>query len=193
MMQMTRSAFDLDRFIENCRAALREDPPQKAVRELLIRALEGGALRDTLGEPRRAQIQKLHHAPDLTILDVTWAPEMMIMPHDHRMWAVIGVYAGREDNIFWRRIKGESGGMIEAAGARALRAGDCCSLGPDIVHSVTNPIPRFTGALHIYGGDFFAQARSEWDPETLLERPYSSAKTVRMFEDANRRCAAVAG
>ena len=27
---------------------------------------------------------------------------MTIMPHNHQMWAVIGVYTGREDNIFWR-------------------------------------------------------------------------------------------
>ena len=37
------------------------------------------------------------------------------MPHDHRMWAVIGVYPGREDNISWRRVAGEAGGLIEAA------------------------------------------------------------------------------
>jgi len=27
---------------------------------------------------------------------------MTIMPDNHRMWAVIGIYTGREDNIFWR-------------------------------------------------------------------------------------------
>lgn len=186
MMPM-KSAFDLDRFIADCGAALREHSPQKAVREVMARALSDGGLREALGEPRRAQIQNLHHAPDLTILNVVWAPEMTIMPHDHRMWAIIGIYAGREDNIFWRRVMDEAGGRIEAAGARALGEGDCWPLGPDIIHSVTNPIPRFTGALHVYGGDFFARERSEWDPETLLEKPYSSAKTVRMFEDANRR------
>ena len=26
------------------------------------------------------------------------------MPHDHRMWAAIGIYSGREDNIFWRKV-----------------------------------------------------------------------------------------
>jgi predicted metal-dependent enzyme (double-stranded beta helix superfamily) len=187
MLTVMRSAFDLDRFTEDCRAALREDPPHKAVREVLSRALTGTALRDAMGEPKRAQIQKLYHAPDLSIINVVWAPEMTIMPHEHRMWAIIGIYAGREDNIFWRRIKDDAGGRIEAAGARALGEGDCCPLGHDSIHSVTNPIPRFTGALHVYGGDFFAQERSEWDPETLLEKPYSSARALRMFEDANKR------
>jgi predicted metal-dependent enzyme (double-stranded beta helix superfamily) len=41
---------------------------------------------------------------------------MTIMPHDHRMWAVIGVYTGREDNIFWRRVAGEAGGLTAELG-----------------------------------------------------------------------------
>jgi predicted metal-dependent enzyme (double-stranded beta helix superfamily) len=102
------------------------------------------------------------------------------------MWAIIGVYLGREDNIFWRRIHDELGGKIEAAGAKALAAADAIPLGPDIVHSVTNPIPRLSGAIHVYGGDFFGIPRSEWDPETLLEQPYSVEKTIRLFEEANR-------
>ena len=112
---------------------------------------------------------------------------MTIMPHNHRMWAVIGVYTGREDNIFWRRI---DGGRVEAAGAKALSVKDAAPLGPDIIHSVTNPIPRLTGAIHVYGGDFFAMQRSEWDPETLVEGRYDPAKTIRMFEEFNRRAVA---
>jgi hypothetical protein len=27
---------------------------------------------------------------------------------------------------------------------------------------------RVAGAIHVYGDDFFAASRSEWDPETLL-------------------------
>lgn len=188
MPQLPERRFDLDRFCADCAAALREDPPQRAVREVMARALsDRAAVRDALGEPAWAEVRKLHHAPDLTILNVVWAPGMTIMPHDHRMWAIIGIYAGREDNIFWRRLKDEPGGRVEAAGARALTAGDCCTLGPDVVHSVINPIPRFTGAIHIYGGDFFNTARSEWDPETLLEERYDVAKTMRLFEEANHR------
>jgi hypothetical protein len=43
-----------------------------------------------------------------------------------------------------------------------------------------------TGAIHVYGGDVFAVSRSEWDPETLLERNYDIEKNLRLFEDANR-------
>ena len=181
-------SFDLERFVADCRDALREAATEKAVRELVARAVSTpGPLLKALGEPRRAEIQKLHHSPELTILNVIWAPRMTLMPHDHRMWAVIGIYSGREDNIFWRRIHDDAGGKIEAAGARALADGDAVPLGRDIIHSVTNPIPRLTGALHVYGGDFFATERSEWDPETLLEQRYDVERALRLFDEANSR------
>ena len=70
---------------------------------------------------------------------------------------------------------------IEAAGARTLLAGDLSPLGKDIIHSVVNPLGRLTGAIHIYGGDFFKIERSEWDDETLTEGPYDAEKTKALF------------
>jgi predicted metal-dependent enzyme (double-stranded beta helix superfamily) len=178
--------FDLDRFIADCRDAVAVDPTHRTVREVVARAVsEPSSVLNGLGEPTRGGINKLHHAPDLTILNVVWAPKMTIMPHNHLMWAIIGVYTGREDNIFWRRIEGEEGGVVEAAGARSLCVKDAEPLGRDIIHSVTNPIPRLTGAIHVYGGDFFAVERSEWDPESLRQQRYDVAKTMQLFEDAN--------
>ena len=111
---------------------------------------------------------------------------MTIVPHDHRMWAVIGMYSGREDNIFWRRIADDPFGEVEAAGARSLQSGDTELLGKSIIHSVTNPIPRLSCAIHVYGGDFFAAERSEWDAETLLEGRFDADAAVRRFDDANK-------
>ena len=134
----------------------------KLVREVVARAVsDPGAVLKGLGEPKRGEVKRLYHSPELTILNVIWAPKMTIMPHGHRMWAVIGVYTGREDNIFWRRVPGSSGGKLEAAGARALSERDAEPLGYNIIHSVTNPIRRLTGAIHVYGGDFFREDRSE--------------------------------
>jgi predicted metal-dependent enzyme (double-stranded beta helix superfamily) len=182
--------FDCDRFIAECRDALGSDATHKSIREIVARAVsEPAAVIAGLGAPARAGIQKLHNSAELTILNVGWAPGMTIMPHNHLMWAVIGIYTGREDNIFWRRLPGEAGGRIEAAGAKSLGERDVEPLGRDIIHTVTNPLPRLTGAIHVYGGDFFAASRSEWDPETLLERPFEMEKNMRLFEQANARCA----
>jgi predicted metal-dependent enzyme (double-stranded beta helix superfamily) len=114
---------------------------------------------------------------------------MTLMPHNHRMWAVIGIYAGREDNIFWRRVEGDPAGRIEAAGAKALCEKDAEPLGRDIIHSVTNPLSRYAAGLHVYGGDFFGAGRSEWNPETLREQPYSIENAMRLFEESNIACA----
>lgn len=180
--------FDRDQFIADCQAATRLDSGHAPVREVVARAVaEPGAVVAGLSEPRRAGIETIHRASELTILNVIWGAKMTLMPHDHRMWAVIGIYTGREDNIFWRRLPTEEGSRVEAAGARALSVKDTVLLGRDIVHSVTNPIPRLTGAIHVYGGDFFAVERSEWDPETLRERPYDVVKALQAFDDANAR------
>ena len=184
-------AFDLERFVADCRTALSETAPQKAVREVVARAVSdpAGVLR-ALGEPQRGEVQKVHCSNELTILNVIWAPRMLVMPHNHAMWAIIGVYTGREDNIFWRRIAEETGGKIEAAGAGSIGEKQAMPLGRDIIHSVTNPTSRLTGAIHIYGGDFFGADRSEWDPETLSEQRYDVEKTMRLFEEANAVLAA---
>ncbi len=178
--------FDLDRFIEDCQAALRQDPTHKAAREVLARAnSDPAAIVRVLGEPTRAGVTPLYKSPQLTILNVVWGKRMTIMPHDHRMWAVIGVYTGREDNIFWRRLPGDAAGRIEAAGAKSLGEGCAEPLGRDVIHSVTNPLGRLTGAIHVYGGDFYGVQRSDWDPENLCEREYDFALHRRMFEEAN--------
>ena len=110
---------------------------------------------------------------------------MTIMPHDHRMWAVIGVYTGREDNIYWRRLPEDSKGRVEAAGAASLRQGEITVLGRDIIHSVTNPLDKLSYALHVYDGDFLsAEGKNCWDAETLIELPYDAALVSPMFGQA---------
>ena len=178
--------FDLEQFTAECQAARAADRSHRHVRDVVARAVaDPASMLKALGEPKRAGLHKLYQSADLTVLNVVWAPMMTIMPHNHSMWAVIGIYTGREDNIFWRRLPG-SPRRVEAAGAKALCERDAAPLGRDIIHSVTNPILRLTGAIHVYGGDFFDPThRSEWDPETLLEGPFDPERAVRRFEEAN--------
>ncbi len=183
--------MDLDRFVADCEAASRESEPQAAVLEVIAKAVrEPAAVFTALGEPREAAIRVLHRSKTLTIFSATWTPNMNLMPHDHRMWATIGIYAGREDNILWKR----SAQRIEAFGAKALFAGDAVALEADAIHSVTNPLSRFTGGIHAYGGDFFDRTRSQWNPETLSEEPSDGEAIRGVFRRENeraRRCAAL--
>lgn len=186
--------FDVERFVSDCIEANSEGSGQQAVRQVVERALSSPAsVLQGLGEPQRAGVQRIYHSEGLTILNIIWGPHMTLLPHNHEMWAVIGIYTGREDNIFWKRLSDHDGGKIKAAGAKELCAGEVAPLGPDIIHSVTNPVPCLTGAIHVYGGDFFGAERSEWDPETLLERRYDVEKNMRLFEESNVRFTGKAG
>ena len=176
--------FQKERFIEECRAALKEGNAQAAIRELVTRAVsEPAEVVRTLGEPKLAGVETIYRAVDLTILNLCWGPRMVFKPHDHRMWAVIGIYAGREQNIFYRR--GKKG--LRQHGTKELNAKDTVLLGATIIHAVTNPLDQITGAIHVYGGDFFATPRGEWDPRTLKEQPYDVEHTMRAFEESNER------
>ncbi|MHB8467440.1 MAG: hypothetical protein ACYDH6_04685 [Acidimicrobiales bacterium] len=97
------------------------------------------------------------------------------------MWAAIGIYAGREDNAFYRRATDG----LHASGGKQLAVSDVILLGDDTIHSVANPTTKSTGAIHIYGGDFVAQPRSQWDPVTLEEADYDLDQVLRQFAEAN--------
>jgi predicted metal-dependent enzyme (double-stranded beta helix superfamily) len=174
--------FDTERFIADCRAALDGADSARNVREVVTRAVtDPTTVIAGLGEPKAGGIVPIHRSADLTIINVLWPAGMVIMPHNHNLWAVIGVYGGREDNILWRRLPADSGRGIEAAGAKSLSTRDSLAFGPDLIHSVVNPSAKVTGAIHVYGGDFFAVARSEWDPDSLAERPFDVERAQRMF------------
>jgi predicted metal-dependent enzyme (double-stranded beta helix superfamily) len=178
--------FETDRFIADCREAGRASGPPGVLEVVSAAVTTPAEILHALGEPRRAGVNVLYRSPELTIFNLIWGPQMCQLPHDHRMWAVIGIYTGREDNIFWRRPAGVPTGRIETAGAKALSEREAVPLGPDIIHSVINPISRLTGAIHVYGGDFFAATHSQWDPERLLEEPYDVKRLLALFEESNR-------
>ena len=52
---------------------------------------------------------------------------------------------------------------------------------------VVNPLGRFTGAIHVYGGDFFGMPCSEWAPDTLEERPFDAERARRAYAEADER------
>jgi predicted metal-dependent enzyme (double-stranded beta helix superfamily) len=176
--------FEREQFVADCTEAAANSDAQRAVKEVLARAVaDHQSTLAGLGEPKEAGLDLLHRSDELTIFAAKWTPNMSLLPHNHRMWALIGIYTGREDNIFWRRA--ENG--LAAKSASVLFAGDVAELPSDAIHSVTNPLSKFTGGIHIYGGDFFAARRSQWDPETLVEEPSDGAAIRAIFDRENKR------
>ncbi len=186
--------FQKDRFVEDCKRAIQDR--QKAVREVMLEAVgDPAGIISELGEPTQAGVFPLYGG-DVTVINFVWAPCMTLLPHNHNMLAVIGIYSGREDNMFWRRLpeRGNGAGKascpgLEAAGADSMGTGQVATLGRDIIHSVANPIAKMTSAIHVYGGDFFnpPEPRSQWDHETLIEQPWDMDHTRAVFRQAEGR------
>jgi predicted metal-dependent enzyme (double-stranded beta helix superfamily) len=174
--------LDVDQFVSECQATLLEAEPRLAVSDLLERTLDDASSVEQALPATRGELTTLHHSPELTVLKVVWAPGMSIWPHDHQMWAAIGIYAGQEDNTFFRRVDG----CLEARRTRELATNDVVLLGDEAIHAVHNPLGTCTAAIHVYGGDFFNRDMAQWDPETLEPQPTAKSPAA-FFEEANER------
>src|SRR5271157_4306872 len=77
------SMFDLDQFIADLRGTLAERSRQ-AMKEVVARAVSDPvSLYRAIGEPDKSGAQVLHHAPDLTVINLAWAPQQITLPHNH--------------------------------------------------------------------------------------------------------------
>ena len=172
-------------------AARSGDRAHKAVKEIVERAVSNpSGIAAEVGDITHGPSHTVWHRSDeLTILHIVWPPEVELFPHDHNMWAVIGLYGGREDNQFYRRIED---GRIEPHTGKTIAAQDVIGLGSDVIHSVTNPTREWTAALHVYGADFYTTPRTMWTGDTyepleldtdLLERTLSAAAARARLAD----------
>jgi predicted metal-dependent enzyme (double-stranded beta helix superfamily) len=172
---------EVENLIAACQSAVAETEPLLAVRDVLERALAGGKLTPEV-EGSSAGLNVLYNAPDLTVINVIWPPRMSLFPHDHRMWAAIGIYGGVEDNSFYRR----DGGQLVGSGGKRVGEGEVLMLGEQTIHAVDNPARAYTGGIHVYGGDFIGTPRSQWDPQTLREEPWDLEAVHREFARAEQ-------
>ena len=157
--------FELEQFCLDCRQAMKETDPQRAVREIVAREVADPiSLMKAIGEPERAGVNTLHRSDDLTVLNLIWGPEMSLMPHDHNMWAVIGIYDGREENTFYRRSPDDG---LTKLGLKVMEAKDCSFLDETAIHGVYNPLSKLTSALHVYGGDFLERLEANGIPTRI--------------------------
>ena len=180
--------FDVEEFVASCQAVLKEHTPALTVEDLVAQVMnDPDQLVAALGEPAKGGIISLHRSPELTVLQIIWPPGMALYPHNHNLWAVIGLYGGQEDNTFFNRDSQGTG--LVRAGFKALQAKDTALLDVDAIHAVANPRRGYTGAIHVYGGDFFNEPRSEWESENSLEQPYSVEHAMQAFSEANERWA----
>jgi predicted metal-dependent enzyme (double-stranded beta helix superfamily) len=162
-----------EEFVAACQQALGEADPRLAIRELVERAARSGGLDDLSDKPG---VRVLWHDDALAVAHVVIPPGVpKSLPHDHRVWAVIGICAGQEHNEFFRR----SAGSLAASGGRVVESGEVLSLGSEVVHAVGNPLTHeASSALHVYGGDLLSIERSMWTEPDWREEPYDAMRAT---------------
>jgi predicted metal-dependent enzyme (double-stranded beta helix superfamily) len=161
--------------IENLLNELRQAASSKD-RNAVADVVRSAVRREPLVPQVRAS-QLLHTEPGLTVLHAVVNPGFVSPPHDHRTWAVIGVYDGHEDNTFFRLLEGSR--SIQPIGRRTVKAGEVLSLGSEAIHQIANPLSGKLIALHVYGTNIFEIERSAWDPATGVEHPFKLAVDQR--------------
>lgn len=180
------AAFDKDVLVSDCLAAVRSGDGQRVVREIVERAVSAPSSIEAEVRPwsESPMMTVWHRSDELTVLHIVWPPAVDLFAHDHNMWAVIGIYGGREDNRFYTRLP--DGGIKPHTG-KTLLPNDVVSLGDKVVHSVRNPTREWTAALHVYGGEFFTTPRTMWDKKTHRPVPLDIEFIKQNLEEAAAR------
>jgi predicted metal-dependent enzyme (double-stranded beta helix superfamily) len=155
--------FSTESFVDACLAALDTDDQVDAVREAVLAALSEGraAIDAVLGTKFKREADTLYSSLDLTVQRILWPPGFAGRAHEHRMWAVVGVYSGEERN----RLFARSANGLEDSGGCALAQGEVLVLDEGAIHAVENPRHDWTAGLHVYGGDIVGAPRNAWGPD----------------------------
>jgi predicted metal-dependent enzyme (double-stranded beta helix superfamily) len=139
--------FDLDTFIADCLAAA---PDQAAVAEVVKRTVnDPAALEDTF--TRRLDLSNLgilHYSEELTVQHVVFPPAFRTGIHDHLTWAVIGTWAGYEDNHLFAR---QGNRRCQQACGGANRARSSVSASTQSMNCTRHPRPRAQRSMSTAG------------------------------------------
>ena len=183
--------FDLQDFVDRCKALVRSPHGAEQILQLMRSAVQDAdPIRKALApaDPRAPITDaSLFRSEDLFVFNATVPPHFVSPSHDHRMWAVIGIYEGQENNVFYKR----SPTRLEEVNRREVLAGEAILLGSEVVHAVANPLDVTTLGLHVYGGDLYAAERSMWNPYTGDELRYDVQQFFRWCVELSKGSRAV--
>ena len=183
--------FDLQGFVDRCKELVRSPHPAAQILELMRTAVkDAGSIKKAVApaDPQAPVTDAiLFRSDDLLVFNATLPPHFVSVSHDHRMWAVIGIYEGQENNVFYKR----SPTRLEEVNRREVLAGEAILLGPDVIHAVANPLDFTTLGLHVYGGDLHSAERSMWNPHTGEELRYDVTQFFGWCKELSKRSRAV--
>ena len=175
-------SFDADALVQACIDALHESDPRGAIGEAVRRAVsEPALLRSAYPVPVDPDDDGvLHRTNDLMVCYAIFPRDFHTGIHDHTVEAVIGVWAGHEDNHLYER----DGEVLRPQGVRRVEQGDVLMLDADAIHDVHTPRSTWSAALHVYLGDIVGLARNEWADTDCAPTALDGAEQERRWYEA---------
>ncbi|HKJ53137.1 MAG TPA: hypothetical protein VKB27_16705 [Gammaproteobacteria bacterium] len=172
--------FDLDEFVQELRAAARDERAAKKVRELMTGAFsDPGAIGRAM--PAFEQDDEILFEDDsVSIWFVRFMPGIHVPPHDHQTTATIGVYQGAEDNHFYLREPGR----LTLKTSKRVHQGEVVALKPDGIHSVEAADGEPCCGIHVYLAALTKIERCLFDWDTGEATPYTEASFEAMKRTA---------
>lgn len=173
--------FTIEGFAKACKTEMaKADDSHAAAAAYLQKTLNENDLQgivDTLEAsiPAGANVGEMivHSSPELTMMYVRVPARFQSGIHNHTVFACIGQLFGREKNVIYNQTA-DGKGLTQAHEAM-INAGEVFRLPEDAIHHIENPNENTSGALHVYGGDFYAimDERSLWDYDDLSEKAFN--------------------
>ncbi len=162
-------------FVADCRSAAAAEDAMAQVARLMeglvanpaALAIEAGPLPETI--PPLGIEEVLHEDDTLTVMVIATPNGIDQPPHDHQIPAIIGVFAGSEEQRFFVR----AGDTLSPRRGRVIDAGAVLTLGKKAIHAISAPGKTPCRAVHVYLGSLSTIERSLFDPETFAEEPLS--------------------
>ena len=155
------SNFNTETFVAEIRDAARGERAVQKIRDIMQEAVnDTQAVAAALG-PFDGDDIILYEDETISIQHCRFDPGLHVPPHDHRITAIIGVYAGGEINHFYTA----GDGPIKHKATKRVLPGDVVSMGPEAIHSVEAATGDCGYAIHVYLGPLSTVERSlyDWD------------------------------
>lgn len=174
-------SFTFEGFVEEVRRAAEEGDPNASVRRLLGRTIaDADSIIAALPDGDEDEIM-FYEDDTLSIWFCRFHPHVLMPPHEHRVVAHIGTFAGAEKNILFRRHEGK----LVHEQTIAVAAGDVLSLDEKAIHAVAGEGEESSLALHIYMGPLMKLERSLFDWETGQEIAFTLENFDRLKRPAS--------
>jgi len=175
---MPRYGAILEQLLTDARAAAAGADPVASLKAILEQFLVHAADIEAALPATLPDEALLHASAELTAFHIRLPAGIQYPPHAHGMVALLGLYRGRETNLFYRR----AGKALIAAGEVEYRAPTVVALPADVIHAVCNRGTTPSAAIHLYLGNLPQKERSMWHPDLSGERSYDQ----RVYEDWGR-------